>query len=377
MLYSGQADLGAWIAKEHRKMPLYPNYGNGYLGGFLGCFTQDHDVKRVLRNGGEGPTATAGVIHVGGIFSGKNTGSMRAEIPGIFSLYPITAAIDSKDGERNEASPVAFGGSALDLTRGVFTNRTKVDGCGKGAVIEQRWYAHRAIRSLLVYELELMTGSGDVPSGDCTITFASCNGDATTITSTNTTIISTTQEVVSSLSVTISPETQNTSLATVARVFKQPKTAMAIAAGPTNQQRFLAVLKTSLPEEEVENLLPGTEHENLAADDAVAVTDPLAAATALYKSIIANETAVLATHEQAWAELHSSRIELGGDRGDETAAAVAVAVNSSMYYLLSAAREDWPFSTSPGGLANNAYLGKHPIPCTRLLTIGQLSFTTL
>jgi hypothetical protein len=345
MLYSGQADLGAWIATQHQKLPLYPNYGNGYLGGFLGCFAQDQ--------GGEGPTATAGVIHVGGIFSGKNTGSMRAEIPGIFSLYPITAELISKHGARNEASDVAFGGSALDLKRGVFMNRTKVDGCGKGAVIEQRWYAHRAIRSLLVYELELITGSGDIPSGDCTITFASCNGDATTITSTNTTIISTTLSgVVSSLSVTISPETQNTSFATVARVFEQPKSAMAIAAGPTNQQRFLAVLKTSLPEEEV---------ENLAAVDAFAVTDPLAAATALYKSVIANETAVLATHEQAWAELHSSRIELGGDPGDETAAAVAVAVNSSMYYLLSAAREDWPFSTSPGGLANNAYLGKQPI----------------
>ena len=74
MLFGGRADLGAPLPSEHRKLPLYPNLGNGYLGGVLGCFQQDR--------GGEGPTATAGVIHIGGVFTGKTTSSHRAEVPG-------------------------------------------------------------------------------------------------------------------------------------------------------------------------------------------------------------------------------------------------------------------------------------------------------
>jgi hypothetical protein len=104
MLYSGLADLGAWIESEHRKLPLYPNFGNGYLGGFLGCFAEDR--------GGEGPTAVPGVIHVAGVFTGKATSSHRAEVPGVFSLYPVSAG----------GRPVVFGGSALDLAAGVLNS---------------------------------------------------------------------------------------------------------------------------------------------------------------------------------------------------------------------------------------------------------------
>ena len=60
------------------------------------------------------------------------------------------------------------------------------------------------------------------------------------------------------------------------------------------------------------------------------------------------------------AELHSSRIELEGPAGatmdgaDGVPTTIAAAVNASMFNLLQAARTDWPFSTSPGGIANNA-----------------------
>jgi hypothetical protein len=115
------------------------------------------------------------------------------------------------------------------------------------------------------------------------------------------------------------------------------------AASAASRQTFLAVLTTSLAEE-----------------GATAAADPLAAAASLYAqhSSAGASLALRQSHEAAWASLHASRIELAGAVGDETARGVAAAVNSSMYYLLSAAREDWPFSTSPGGLANNAYLGK-------------------
>ena len=322
MLYSGQADLGAWVESEHRKLPLYPNLGNGYLGGMLGCFAED--------DGGEGPTAVPGVIHVAGVFTGKGTSSHRAETPGVFSLYPVSAA----------GSPVAFAGSSLDLATGVFTNRTKLPGCGAEVVLEQRWYAHRALRNALVYEVALLPSRADglEPAASCSVTFSGCNGHPT---DTVTTIVANTSDgVIHALSKTTAAETPSTSLVTVGRVYKQPPPTMALK--PAATEVFLAVLTTSLAEE-------GGE----------VASDPLVAAARLYLRHRANGTATNSlkqSHEAAWSELYASRIELGGAADDPTATAVAAAVNSSMYYLLSAAREDWPFSTSPGGLANNAYL---------------------
>lgn len=250
---------------------------------------------------------------------------------GVFSLYPVSAA----------GAPVVFAGSALDLAAGVFINRTKLPGCGAKAVLEQRWYAHRALRSVLVYEVELLSSSVDgglqsAAAASCSVTFSGCNGAPT---DTVTTIVTNSSDgVVHARSKTVAAETSTTSLVTVGRVYKQPPITMTL--GPAGEI-FLAVLTTSLAEEGV-----------------AAAADPMAAAAALYAQHSASSRASLKqSHADAWSELHASRIELGGAAGDVTARAVAAAVNSSMYYLLSAAREDWPFSTSPGGLANNAYLG--------------------
>ena len=326
MLYSGQADLGALIESEHRKLPLYPNFGNGYFGGFFGCFAADV--------GGEGPTAVPGVIHVAGVFTGKSTTSHRAESPGVFSVYPVSAG----------GTPVAFGGSSLDLAAGVFINRTLLPGCGARVVLEQRWYAHRSLRNLLVYEVELLPPTSGVEShsreGSCSVTFSGCNGKPT---DTVTTIVSNSSAgVVQSKSQTVASETVGNSRVTIGRVYKQPPATLLMnVTRVPHAHVYLAVLTTSLAEE-----------------GAAVAADPVAAAAALYGKYSEETGASLKQgHTEAWAALHSSRIELSGAAGDATATAVAAAVNSSMFYLLSATREDWPFSTSPGGLANNAYLG--------------------
>jgi hypothetical protein len=214
-------------------------------------------------------------------------------------------------------------------------------------VLEQRWYAHRALRSLLVYEVELFAagtgGDGNGPTAAaaaaaaaCTVVFGNCNGDNSQ--DMVTTLVSNTSAgVVASRSTTTEPELPNMPITTVARVFRPPPTTLQLAAGKQNEQQFLAVFTTSLSE------------------DTGGGSDPVGAAKAIYADCSgggANATTLKQTHVAAWAALHSSRIELAGD--DETASAVAAAVNSSMFYLLSAARVDWPFSTSPGGLANNA-----------------------
>jgi trehalose/maltose hydrolase-like predicted phosphorylase len=57
-------------------------------------------------------------------------------------------------------------------------------------------------------------------------------------------------------------------------------------------------------------------------------------------------------HTEAWrARWSAGRIEIGGDL------ALAQTTNSSLYFLLSAIREDWVYGLSPGGLASSAYNG--------------------
>ena len=112
MVYSGTWEVGspqgAGQARSdgRGRLPLYPAMANGYMGAPLGCFSTD--------GGGEGPTATAGVVHVAGVFNGKGTNSKRAELPGMYSRYPTSAG----------GGPVCFGGAALDLEKGIFYNRT-------------------------------------------------------------------------------------------------------------------------------------------------------------------------------------------------------------------------------------------------------------
>jgi len=66
---------------------------------------------------------------------------------------------------------------------------------------------------------------------------------------------------------------------------------------------------------------------------------------------LAGLAAVRAEHERAWADLWRSGVEIEG-RLDVQRAAM-----SSMYYILSSLREEFPFSLSPGGLASNGYRG--------------------
>jgi trehalose/maltose hydrolase-like predicted phosphorylase len=339
--------------EEDGGLPLYPNVGNGYVGGMLGCFRQDV--------GGEGPTATAGVLHVAGIFNGASTASKRAEIPGVHSVFVVGA---------NGVFGAKYAGSAVDFERGVFYNRTQLAQCGgsSGAVVEQRWYAHRSNRSVLVYEMELLTAGVDgadvnTTNPKCEVMLASCNQVSTSS-------MSTTKSnggsggggfTLSNSTIKTAEIEGVTPVMTVSAAYKPVPSTVTLSPSPsstvgadTNRSfaQFIAVFKTSLREE---------------GADAAA---PWAAAERDYRAVTSGTTAdqILHSHFSSWAKLWSSRIELSGADGGASKpgsgagnaslpAAIAAAVNASMFYLLQAARSDWPFSTSPGGLANNAYSG--------------------
>ena len=131
-----------------------PNIGNGYVGSVVGCFP-----SWVLPNG----RVESGVFHVAGVFNGGGDPgehvegvSHRASIPGVYSVFPVAAG--SAD-TPSALEPVEFVGFGIDLERAVVYNRSTLPGCS-GSILEQRWYAHRKHRSLLVYEMELLLPDG-------------------------------------------------------------------------------------------------------------------------------------------------------------------------------------------------------------------------
>ena len=60
---------------------------------------------------------------------------------------------------------------------------------------------------------------------------------------------------------------------------------------------------------------------------------------------------LVSAHEEAWAELWKSQVEIGGNISATTY------LRSSYYYILSSVREDWHYGSSPGGLPSTSYHG--------------------
>ena len=179
MLFSGTVQFT-------QGLQLWPNIGNGYVGGVLGCFPTDigssgqpaepefvnqHNAMNVeffqtrQNLGNDDPVATAGVVHVGGVFNGEGVASTRAEVPGVHSVYPIASSLStsgaSQEQELGDSPSISFAGAAIDFARATFFNRTMLHGCGD-TILEQRWYAHQENRSLLVYEMEIISVPSDV-----------------------------------------------------------------------------------------------------------------------------------------------------------------------------------------------------------------------
>ena len=82
------------------------------------------------------------------------------------------------------------------------------------------------------------------------------------------------------------------------------------------------------------------------------VADVAAAAVATWVNYTQQSPAALRqSHEAAWGGLWASGgVELAGNDS------LAAAVNASLYDIVSSLRGDWPWSTSPGGLATGGEL---------------------
>ena len=124
---------------------LFPSVGNGFISTNVGCAT------------GSKGGVNEFFLHVGGVFNnriaihprGAVSIPKRADVPNPF------AAVAHIQG-----SPNAQAGTALDLEFGFFSNVTAAKIDGREVRVSTTVYAHRAHRSLLVFEVTADFGAG-------------------------------------------------------------------------------------------------------------------------------------------------------------------------------------------------------------------------
>ena len=300
------------------------------------------------RDGGAGFSSS---LYVAGVYAGVV--SNRARIPSGLSAMCVPAPGQPAD-------------AALDLRRATYYRRSTVPASAPGActlastatcasapvTIEQRFYAHRALPSVMVMEVEVLgdgawsasssaasaagqpyamlrlQSNGTPGVGDFNFTRAplpGLRGDAG---------VWQPYSVVSGW--TQAGEANISALQRAVAVLASNLTCGDTAAGlwpiaaPNTTLTFLTVVRTSLDTE------PTALVDAVQADYAVAASH-------------AAQGALHALHVEEWAQtLWTSGLET--DRHD-----LAVAVNASLYAILSSLRADRPYSLSPGGLATDFY----------------------
>lgn len=249
------------------------------------------------------------------MFQGDAGSQKRADV-----VNPFAVLVDSVGGV----------GTALDLERGFHVNRSVVR-CDAGRLTEVTvtTYTHRLHRSLLVLEI----AAPDLAHGaECTVRLTNCsvggNADFTATSGPNgsQTLTVTTMEKPPTWSADQTPP--HTAVGYAAETVPPTLT----LTGPTASV-FVASYHTSL-----ERGLEGSGRAAGAAagDLAVWATDPAKAM-------------LMPSHTAAQVELWAGGIEIAGN------STIAGTVNSSLYYILSAARADWPYGLSPGGLTRQDY----------------------
>lgn len=332
------ADWAAAIARGDMKFTAdaadvigpgyFPVVANGFVGFEVGPFTQ------LFEN--SWPWRDAGSLKMAGVYSGLNfaSPSHRAQIPKVSDVTLLAPP----------GANVTAQGCAIDYRAGVYYNRTLVvgglPGCADGTVIEQRAYAHRALRELFVFELRAFSAAGDPGWAGCTLPVAwaiSPNVAALNDTALTQAPAGSPGAVAWS-GTTLLPEEPGLPLRQLAVVFDAwaaaaPTSLIFTPAAPLLSLR--AVLRSDLD-------VPGAQTP----------ADVAAAAAATWATYAAESPAdLLASHEAAMAQLWSSGVELAGN------ASFAANVNASVFDIVSSLRADWNWSTSPGGLATGGYSG--------------------
>ena len=273
---------------------------------------------------------------------------------------PKQAALDVREATYYRRSTLSPGTAPCNASSAV----SCVNAAGP-VTIEMRWYAHRALPSVLVLEVSVAPDDSAAPTGVepyALLHLANTGGaPSKDISFTPASGVPPGAPYNASVGETIGTECPPGACGNVVTaVFgvallntHLPAGGLIIAsAAPLVSTAFLGVVRTSI------ETPPGNGSSSAAL---------LAAAQADYAAACALAAAgtLHSSHVDEWAEtLWTSGFST--DRAD-----VAAAVNSSLYSLLSSLRPDRPFSTSPGGLANNAYNGAVCVRAFVRVCVGQ------
>jgi len=330
------------------------------------------DLHPMIGNGFLATQLMSDSIYCAGIFNGDSgaTGvSHRARIP---ALHAIPA-------------PGTPGPSALDIRAATYYRRSFLDPSTPGSCttsslisctnsadrvwIEQRWYAHRFLPSVMVMEVQLLLNDTESLLPSSATESSSSSPSSTTDMNPFAMILLDNDSGGASSEINFKPisvspdagytiisgqtyvaETINASLFNVAVLATAiPNNVVQFSAiGET--KAFLAVIRTSI---ETEGEYPSSLISAVENDYNLAV------------ELMSNGT-LWSTHVAEWeATIWGAGFET--DRID-----VARAVNSSLYAIISSMRVDRPFSTSPGGLANDGYSGHSFWDCETWMYPGIL-----
>ena len=317
-----------------------PNIGNGFLAFKLGpnCHAGEACMKPQNNGLGDGQR-TLGGLHLAGVFNGvsNRTVSHRARLPSVYNVYI-------------EADGLVPLGAALDVRRGVFTNRTRISSSSCNATVEHSVYAHHKRRNLLVLQLSAfnVTSSAgcqlnlksfaidflDSPDVDFNVTSRNSSTQATTVAPGATTVAS---------GVTRVPEVYGVVNRTrLALVFDSLPSAN-LTFSSDFKSRFLLVARTSIEQ--------GSEFMT-ANQLAKSATRLLADVRTEFPNASLSPDPLFVEHAESWAAQWVSGIEVEGNM------TVARAVNASLFYIMNSIRPDFPLGTSPGGLATDSYDGR-------------------
>jgi trehalose/maltose hydrolase-like predicted phosphorylase len=271
-------------------------------------------------------------IFISGVFNGETTSpSHRARIPANLAVT-INNTITT--------------GVLLDIETGVYYRRGTFSSSSTGSSYELRWYAHRTSRNLYIMELTVnvggeeesisfsLTNNSGEESSDFTFGGSSCSVNTDGFNS-----------CYRCGSTKIPETTAGTSTSVCYMSDMIPSTMTVSKANSGKTTTFISAYRTSLDSTDALN--------DVIADFGTAKSTP--------------SKLLMHSHMSGWQELWSTGIEIDG-RPD-----VAVAVNASMYAILSSIRDDWPYGLAPGGLTN--YYNGHSFWDTETWMYPPLLFT--
>eukprot|EP01046_Picozoa_sp_COSAG06_P004681 COSAG06_NODE_199_length_20418_cov_43.318421_14_plen_936_part_00 len=293
-----------------------------------------------LANGQLGVSMTSPDLFLSGVWSNNSRVAVATQLP--------TTGLRSP-GLRQT-------GALLDLREATFSRRwtmarQSASSPPPSIELEQRWYAHRAIPSLFVMEVEVR-----VPCGLASDKAAAAAGLASSLQNISISVWNTTNTTInihsapgrSGLNLTKTTSADGSSTVLVGET-AQPEGWVA----PVQ----VAVVSTVVPETLEFPSVCGNHSQRFVMAVRSTKSTPtgggvLAAAQADYDKAMGAEAGALhATHVDAWSELWRSGMEIGGRQE------AAIALNSSQYWVLSSLRDDWPYSCCGTGLYQNGWNG--------------------